>query len=690
MKNRFFKSSLSLFLATFLAFSPAATQLSYATETAIATQATASESLKASAQKKANALTTVYGATSVQYALISDGEIILSGQAGYNNKSKKTSPTENTKYGIGSVSKIFTTLAVLKLVELGKINLDTPVVNYITDFKMADSRYKDITVRMLLNHSSGLMGSTLDNCVILGDADSYAHDQFLKILSTQRLKAAPGAFSVYCNDGFTLAEILVERVSGQSFSSFIAAYFTNPLGMKNTKTPMDSFKTSSLAGIYSGKTKLPYESLNAIGAGGIYSTAKDLCLLSTMLTSSSGVLSEELIASMEKEEYKNGQWSPEGDSTLSYGLGWDSVNTWPFTQYGIKALVKGGDTIYYHGSFIVLPEENMAVAVLSSGGASTYNQLMGQALLLDALKEKGRIKEILPDKTFSIPAKTAIPEELFKYEGYYGNYSAPFQVSMEKDGTLTLNVSGTKQKYYYTGDGKFYATDGSLYISFIEDAGNVYFYVSGYQKAPLLGQTAISTYQGQKLIGKELSASLQKAWKKYLNKKYYIVSERYNSYIYTKGLAESELSLTEGLPNYIGSNEITDNLTAAAVIEIPAMYGRDLADIKVTTKNKNTYINSGATTLISENAIKNLSTKKSFTVTIPKTEFAKYYKISSKSANKTIKVTLPKKASFAVYDKNGALTFSSLLTGKTTAKLPKGGYIVFVGNKKATFKVAYK
>lgn len=689
MKKSFMKSGLCLMLAASLVLSP----LSLSTAQAAQTGTTAlSQSLEDSAKKKADALTSIYSVTSVQYALISEGEIILSGQSGYNNISKKTVPTSSTKYGIGSISKIFTTLAVLKLVQLGKVDLDTPVVNYISDFKMADARYKDITPRMLLNHSSGLMGSTLDNSILLGSADSYAHDQFLSNLSTQRLKAAPGAFSVYCNDGFTLAELLVERVSKQSFSSFISAYITNPLDMADTKTPMDSFKTSSLAGIYLNRTqKLPYESLNAIGAGGIYSTAEDLCRLSTIMTSSTGLLPDTLVASMEEEEYKNGQWSPAGDSILSYGLGWDSVNTYPFTQYGIKALVKGGDTLYYHGSLIVLPDEDMAVAVLSSGGSSTYGQIMGQALLLEALKEKGRISEILPDKTSTPPVKTPVPEALLKYEGYYGSYASPFKISIDPEGILALSLGDSIQTFIYGGSNQFFSNDGSTSISFVEDQGKVYLYVSAYSTLPLLGQTAMSVYQGQKLNAKELAASVAKSWKKYLNKDYFMVSERYNSCMYvTQGLLKSRIELTDGLPNYIGSNEITDALTAAASVEIPGMYGRDLADLKITVENGTPYLISGASRLISADAVKYMSVKKTFKVTIPSADYAKYYKISSKSANKTIKVTMPKKASFAVYDKKGQLTFSSLLSGKTTAKLPKGGYIVFVGSHKASFKVAYK
>jgi len=70
--------------------------------------------------------------------------------------------TPDTMYGIGSVSKMFTTAAVMKLAEQGKVDLDSPVTKYLPDFKMADGRYKKITVRMLLNHSSGMLAEMLD------------------------------------------------------------------------------------------------------------------------------------------------------------------------------------------------------------------------------------------------------------------------------------------------------------------------------------------------------------------------------------------------------------------------------------------------------------------------------------------------------------------------------------------------
>ena len=86
---------------------------------------------------------------------------------------------------VGSVSKVYTVTAVMQLVDQGKVNLDAPVTDYITDFKLADERYQKITVRMLMNHTSGLMGSVYGEIFHLGDGNSEYHDAFLGFLQKE-------------------------------------------------------------------------------------------------------------------------------------------------------------------------------------------------------------------------------------------------------------------------------------------------------------------------------------------------------------------------------------------------------------------------------------------------------------------------------------------------------------------------
>ena len=157
----------------------------------------AQESGLAASADQAAELAMQYGqADSVQYALWEDGAIILTGHRGNYSRTENRALTDEILYGVGSVSKMYTTAAVMKLAEAGSLALDTPVKTYLPDFKMADERFAEITVRMLLNHSSGLMGSTFTSGVLFNDPDETAADTLLERLSTQTLKASPGAFSV--------------------------------------------------------------------------------------------------------------------------------------------------------------------------------------------------------------------------------------------------------------------------------------------------------------------------------------------------------------------------------------------------------------------------------------------------------------------------------------------------------------
>ena len=135
--------------------------------------------LSKSINDTANLLTNVYGETSVQYAISEGDRILVSGNSGKYSKSENKALTKDTMYGIGSVSKMFTTAAIMKLVDEGKVDLDLPVINYIKDFKMADSEYTKITPRMLLNHSSGLMGTNYSNMILFNDNDTREHDNLL-------------------------------------------------------------------------------------------------------------------------------------------------------------------------------------------------------------------------------------------------------------------------------------------------------------------------------------------------------------------------------------------------------------------------------------------------------------------------------------------------------------------------------
>ncbi|MBU7321136.1 serine hydrolase domain-containing protein, partial [Paenibacillus oleatilyticus] len=147
-----------------------------------------------------------------------------SDNAGVKDKASKAPITKDTMFGIGSISKMHVSAATMILADANKIDIDKPLTTYIKDFKMADERYKKITPRMLMNHASGLYGSHFPNSTLLDDNDTKLHDELLIKLQSEHLNANPGEFSVYCNDGFGLLEIMIERVSGMSYTEFLAKY----------------------------------------------------------------------------------------------------------------------------------------------------------------------------------------------------------------------------------------------------------------------------------------------------------------------------------------------------------------------------------------------------------------------------------------------------------------------------------
>lgn len=222
-------------------------------------------------------------------------------------------------------------------------------------------------------------------------------------------------------------------------------------------------------------------------------------------------------------------WPEDGDNIFNYGLGWDSVKLYPFSEYGIKGLAKGGDTILQHATLVVLPEQKMAAAVVSSSGSSVTNQLMATDLLLAALKEKGTIKDIKPNKSFGKPVTTQMPQDLVEKAGFYGNSFSHFKLEIMKNGKLFLSLN-PEEKYVYTADGSFINEEGTSKLNFVtEKNGRTYLKESTYQTAPGFGQVAMTQYLAEKLEDNVLSKETAAAWKKREGVKFYLVNEKYSS-----------------------------------------------------------------------------------------------------------------------------------------------------------------
>ena len=632
------------------------------------------------------------------------------------NASAGSNRNSGRMYGIGSVGKVFTAASVMKLVDQGKLDLDKPLTAYIRNFIMADKRYAMITPRMLLNHSSGLMGSTFKNAMLLGDNDTYSHDHFLDFLRGQTLKHNPGEISVYSNDSFTLAEILVERTSGISFTDFIEQNFLTPLGLQNIKTPQNDFDRSLLADIFWGSNELLPESYGVIGSGGIYATMEDLCgFAGVFMDSSDGtVLSRRSTDEMAKNHHRMEMVPSDSDTIIRYGLGWDAVDTYPFNRYGIKALSKGGDSFFYHSNLTVLPEYNLTAAV-SASGLENHSQLVAQEIILAVLKEEGLIPKdsalVMPKLNLK-PVK--IPETLYSYAGIYDAGTLGwFSVEFTEE-RLMLTPIGVRnertEEYIYNSDGEFVSTNGDYIgifgrganangISTISFAENRYILARTYQDVPGLSQRAVAFPFAEKITPNPVPVSVFNTWKTRNNSEYLLVSEKHSSIQYLSAFVKTLAD--DRVPGYISGGiykagergvslkgaRIIDEFTALGFQNIPTMAGRDINNISIVRQNgaeylavnENKYINADAAVEFSELRGKVVIGNETVWVNI------------GNSGGDKIKIVTPRMnqkhtGSWFVYDdKMNCIATSLEKNPRDTITLPGNGRIAFAGVAGAEF-----
>lgn len=630
---------------------------------------------------------------------------------------------EPLMYGIGSTSKVVTAAAVMRLADEGKLDLKKPLITYIPEFEMADERYRRITPEMLLDHSSGLPGSTLNNAMLLGDNDTENHDMLLARLKKQRLKSDPGDIQVYCNDGFTLAEILVERVTGLSFTEYIDREFSENLGLTQFKTPQSGNLSGRLAKIYDEGTgeELPPEHANVIGSGGIYATAMDVCRFSEIFMKNragkAGLLSDGALLAMETSRY-NEEINPNGyDTTLSYGLGWDSVETYPFSRYGIKALVKGGDTNFYHGSLTVLPEENISCAVLTSGGSSTLNQLAVQEIVMTYLDEVQRI-ERGDEESVSHGGEAGL--NLAERSGWYAG-SDLLKLSVSGEGEMTVASEGSgrrrEQVYRLGEDGGFYSTDGS-YISASGELskgsggrigrtrlsfqkgkkGREYLMAESMEVYPGLGRVATYLPVGTRYTGNVPAETAVSAWKALDGQEYYLLSEKYTSSAWLKRFMVKPLLLDEprGILSFenleLRMAEVTDEAHARFFTEVPGQAGRDLNDYTRTEENGKQYLESGSYRYIAAadaEAFPDADSER----TIGADGKAVWFTTGDRNQKRPVIIEKPENGAWYVYDHTGrdmkCVSSSWTLSEDRPFYLPEDGRVVLVGEAGAAFTIRY-
>ena len=220
----------------------------------------------------------------VAFVLIDDGEV-----AGEHYASVGRMVGPNTLFQMASVSKWITAWGVMALVEDGWIELDTPVSRYLTRWSLPDSEFDNdgVTVRRLLSHTAGLT----DSYGYMGFEDP-ADVQTLEESLTRTADHAPRAFAEgvrvglepgsefrYSGGGYTILQLLVEEVTGESFNAYMRARVLEPLGMSSSTFVLDAEDEERVADFYAPNGSIaPHFLFTALAAASLYTSADDLTL----------------------------------------------------------------------------------------------------------------------------------------------------------------------------------------------------------------------------------------------------------------------------------------------------------------------------------------------------------------------------------------------------------------------------
>lgn len=392
------------------------------------------------------------------------GKIIYQKSLGLADFKNKTPLTQDSVFNIASISKQFTAAAVLLAVERRLLSLDDKLAKYFPEIP-----YEGITVRQMLTHTSGLPEQNEFMFKHWQSADPITNKDMVEYLIKYKPEAAfkPGESFKYCNTGYTLAAMIVEKVTGQKFQDFVTKNIFETLEMKQTRflNPRPgNYKTipdqteNYIADTEGKEYFLPQDILeyrNAValtgltGAGNIHSTTADLLKWQESLKTEK-ILKRESIEQMKAAQI---QGSVDGSDAYGYGLAIKSI-------YNDTKIFHYGGTLGFWNSLTHFENTDRTIIVLTNNES-----------------EKGltnAIAAILYDQKVTLPSKhTEIklsPVELKKFVGTYelnGNFA--FSIEERKGKLYRIAASGEPKELKPESKTKLFYADVDRQIELVFD-----------------------------------------------------------------------------------------------------------------------------------------------------------------------------------------------------------------------------
>ncbi len=348
-------------------------------------------------------------------AVSRNGSIIYSRSTGFADFENKIKADENSGYRIGSISKTFTSVLVMKAVEEKKLDLNQTIGKYFPTIKNASK----ITIENLLYHRSGIHSFTSDSAYLTWNTQQKTEKEMIDIIARAGIDFEPDSKSEYSNSNFVLLTFILEKTFRKSYAELLKEYIVQPLGLKNTSLggKINTSKKDCKSYKYLDTWVVEPETDISIplGAGGIVSTPGDLVKFSEALFGGKLLSSE----SLEKMKTVKGQ----------YGMGIFNIPFYDKAGYGHTGGIDGFISVFSYFS-----DGNISFAMTCNG--SNYNTNNISIAVLSAIFN--RPYDIPEFSTYQ-----ASSEELDSYPGVYSSTQIPIKITVtRKNNTLVAQGSG--------------------------------------------------------------------------------------------------------------------------------------------------------------------------------------------------------------------------------------------------------
>lgn len=352
-------------------------------------------------------------------------------------------------FRIGSISKQFTAVAILQLVEAGKISLNDDITKYIADYP---THGHTVTIKHLLNHTSGIKSYTgMEEWDLETRKKDFTPLELIAYFKDEPIDFAPGEKFSYSNSGYVLLGYIIELVSGETYPDYIQNHLFTPLGMANSLYGSTSTVIKNRAYGYQ-KGEDAYENADYLSMTQPYAAGSLLSTVDDIYTWYKAIVDDKVISKKYREMAHRMGVLNSGEN-IDYGFGWFIGNL-----QGSPLIQHGGGINGFLTASVLLPEEDVFVAVFSNCTCTSPGDV--------AFK----IAALAIDKPLSWEEIELSEEMLKSYQGVYEKTPEDVRTFTFEDGQLySLRSGGSRYEIYPFAKDQFFFKGSISTLTFNRD-----------------------------------------------------------------------------------------------------------------------------------------------------------------------------------------------------------------------------